>query len=201
MSVYFDPDCISHLNLPPKFIHVHLTSRWMFKCADDETMAHIIDFCEGLGVRVVLTADNNDAELKKLDDVLALCSSSPVNLGGKLTLKQTAALSKRSAMFIGVDTAIMHLAAANDVPVVALFGPSGAFEWGPWDNELDANGYTQRNGNQTMGKHAVFQKDWDFVPCDKEGMIKHGVERTLMRFEGEELEAIERKIRENLRQG
>ena len=55
-------------------------------------------------------------------------------------------------MFIGVDTAIMHLAAANDVPVIALFGPSGAFEWGPWDNDLDANDYTQRNGNQTMGK-------------------------------------------------
>ena len=94
----------------------------------------------------------------------------------------------------------MHLAAANDVPVIALFGPSGAFEWGPWDNDLNENGYTQRNGNQTMGKHAVFQKDWDFVPCDKEGMKKHGVERTLMRFEGEELEAIERKIKENLSQ-
>ena len=49
-----------------------------------------------------------------------------------------------------------------------------------------------------MGKHAVFQKDWDFVPCDKEGMIKHGVEQTLMRFEGEELEAIKSKIRGNL---
>ena len=31
-------------------------------------------------------------------------------------------------------------------------------------------------------------------------MIKHGVERTLMRFEGEELEAIKSKIRENLSQ-
>ena len=49
VSVYFDPECIIYLNLPPKFIHVHLTSRWMFKCADDETMAHIIDFCESLG--------------------------------------------------------------------------------------------------------------------------------------------------------
>jgi heptosyltransferase-3 len=26
----------------------------------------------------------------------------------------------------------MHLAAAMGAPVVALFGPSGEFEWGPW---------------------------------------------------------------------
>ena len=29
----------------------------------------------------------------------------------------------------------MHIAAAVGTPVVALFGPSGAFNWGPWDNE------------------------------------------------------------------
>ena len=29
----------------------------------------------------------------------------------------------------------MHIAAAVGTPVVALFGPSGAFHWGPWDNE------------------------------------------------------------------
>ena len=70
-------------------------------------LAAIIDFCEGLGVRVVLTADNNDAELKNLDDVLALCSSSPVNLGGKLTLKQTAALSKRIPTTFGTRFCIV----------------------------------------------------------------------------------------------
>jgi heptosyltransferase-3 len=27
----------------------------------------------------------------------------------------------------------MHLAAAMGTPTVALFGPSGEFEWGPWN--------------------------------------------------------------------
>ncbi|HET9651135.1 MAG TPA: glycosyltransferase family 9 protein, partial [Usitatibacter sp.] len=32
----------------------------------------------------------------------------------------------------GVDSAPMHIAAAMGTPVVALFGPSGEKQWGPW---------------------------------------------------------------------
>ena len=35
-------------------------------------------------------------------------------------------------MFVGVDSAPMHIAAAMGTPVVALFGPSGEAQWGPW---------------------------------------------------------------------
>ncbi len=35
-------------------------------------------------------------------------------------------------MFVGCDTAPMHMAAAVGTPVVATFGPSGEAEWGPW---------------------------------------------------------------------
>jgi heptosyltransferase-3 len=54
------------------------------------------------------------------------------DLGGKLTLRELAALTARARLFIGVDSAPMHIAAAAGTPVVALFGPSGEKEWGPW---------------------------------------------------------------------
>ncbi|WP_033915718.1 glycosyltransferase family 9 protein [Campylobacter sputorum] len=179
----FSDENLEFLNLPNKFIHIHATSRWMFKCVNDDVMVKIIDFCENeLNTKVVLTADNNKNEIDKLNNILTLCKASPINLAGKLNLKQMIKLSKLSSLYVGVDTAIMHIAAANDVPCIAFFGPSGAYEWGPWDNSLMQSGYTKQNGIQTMGKHIVFQKEWDFVPCDKNGIIKHKVQKTLMDF-------------------
>ena len=198
VSIYFDDNIISDIPLPSKFIHFHITSRWMFKCANDDTMTHIIDYCENeLGIKAVITGDNNNVELERINKVISLCKSDPINLATKLSLKQVVAVSKRSLMYIGVDTAIMHIAAANDVPAIAFFGPSGAFDWGPWDNSLMQSGYTKQNGSQTMGKHIVFQKDWGFVPCDKDGIAKNGVELTLMDF-SDELPKIKEKIRQNL---
>lgn len=48
-----------------------------------------------------------------------------------LNLGQVAALLKRSALYLGNDSGITHLAAAVGVRTVALFGPSDARRWGP----------------------------------------------------------------------
>ena len=61
-------------------------------------------------------------------------ASQLLDLCGRTTIKQLAALSEQSSVFLGVDSAPMHIAAAVGTPVVALFGPSRAFCWGPWDN-------------------------------------------------------------------
>ena len=60
------------------------------------------------------------------------------------------------------------------------------------------NGYTAQNGIQSMGKHIVYQKNWDFVPCDKEGIKEHGVEDTLMDF-SDEMPKIKEKIKQILK--
>ena len=49
-----------------------------------------------------------------------------------MSLKELAALTQASKLFIGVDSAPMHIAAAVGTPTVALFGPSGDKQWGPW---------------------------------------------------------------------
>jgi heptosyltransferase-3 len=136
-----------------RLVHIHPTSRWLFKCWRDEGMARVIDELEKSGkVRIVLTSGKEEKELQKILRIIASCRTKPINLAGRTTLKQLAALSRRCQLFIGVDTAPMHIAAAVGTPVIALFGPSGEFNWGPWGNG-----------------HVVIKKDWDCRPCGRDG--------------------------------
>lgn len=157
-------------NLPPKFIHLHLFSRWFFKCLSDSFCAKIIDFItQNYQIPCVLTAAKDARESKKLSEILKLCQTKPLFFDGTLSLPEVSLLNSKALAFIGVDTGIMHLSAANDTPTFAFFGPSGVGAWGPWDNSLESSTYTRRNGIQKMGKHCVYQESLDCVPCDREG--------------------------------
>jgi len=114
------------------FIHLHPTSRWMFKTWPAERVATLIDQLMALGHHVVLTGAPSEVEQAMIARILSLTTSAPVNLAGRLTLKELAALTKCARLFIGVDSAPMHIAASQGTPTVALFGPSGDIEWGPW---------------------------------------------------------------------
>ncbi len=114
------------------FIHVHPASRWGFKCWPAERTAQLIDALAQSGERIVLTAAPSEPELELVRAIRAACRAQTVDLAGQLSLKQLASLTSRAKLFIGVDSAPMHIAAAMQVPVVALFGPSGELEWGPW---------------------------------------------------------------------
>lgn len=64
--------------------------------------------------------------------VLAAATVPLVDLSGKLTIKQLAAVISRSILFVGADSGVMHIAAAMRVPLVAIFGPSNHLAWAPW---------------------------------------------------------------------
>jgi heptosyltransferase-3 len=114
------------------FVHLHPASRWRFKCWPADRTAALIDRLAAAGERVVLTAAPSEPELELVRAIRAACRADTVDLSGQLTLKQLAALTGRAKLFVGVDSAPMHIAAAMGTPVVALFGPSGELEWGPW---------------------------------------------------------------------
>ena len=114
------------------FIHFHPGSRWQFKCWPPERAAALIDALAQRGERIALTAAPDERELELIAEIRSRASAQFADFSGRLTLKQLAALSARAKLFIGVDSAPMHIAAAMQTPVVALFGPSGDLEWGPW---------------------------------------------------------------------
>jgi FkbM family methyltransferase len=153
-------------------IQVHPTSRWFFKCWNDADMARVIDHLQTVhGYQAVITSGPDDKERDRVAGIIAQCNSMPLNLSGQLTLKQMAALTSLCDFYFGVDTAPMHMAAALNIPVIALFGPSGAFDWGPWPNGWTGNGtpYPQPNGIQYSHPHIVIQTDWECVPCGQDG--------------------------------
>jgi heptosyltransferase-3 len=185
---------VDKLGLPEEFVHIHPLSRWQFKCLDDSKMAMIIDLIEDSGVKCVITASDEKSELDRVQNILKLCKSAPIDFAGKLSLQEVSELNRRAKFFVGVDTAIMHISAANDTPVLAFFGPSGAFHWGPWDNEAGECGYKNRNGIQKMGKHRVYQVDWECAPCGKDGCDGSKISKCLI--EGVDMGVVREMIRE-----
>jgi len=117
---------------PRSFIHFHPGSRWQFKCWPPERAAALVDALVRRGERLALTAAPDERELDLIAEIRKRTGAPIADFSGKLTLKQLAALSARAKLFVGVDSAPMHIAAAMGTRVVALFGPSGELEWGPW---------------------------------------------------------------------
>ena len=93
------------------FAVMHPGAGWRFKCWTPAGYARVIE-----------------AEL--LAAIREECRVKPVDLAGRLTLKELGALIARARFFFRVGSAPMHLAAAVNTPSVALFGPSGDFNLG-----------------------------------------------------------------------
>lgn len=55
------------------------------------------------------------------------------DLSESLSLREVPALVAEMDLCLGVDTGLLHVAASFHVPVVALFGPTDAARWAPWD--------------------------------------------------------------------
>lgn len=122
----------AHDLLPQRFVHLHPTSRWLFKCWTAEGWAELIHRLQREGWPVVITAAPDEAELAMTAAIRTRLATPVVDLGGRLNLKELAALTAQARLFVGVDSAPMHIAAAMRTPAVALFGPSGEAIWGPW---------------------------------------------------------------------
>ncbi len=82
--------------------------------------------------QVIISAGPDSEEVELGRRLMAAIGAGSVSTEGRLSWAQLAWLLYQASLFVGVDTAAMHLAAACQVPVVALFGPTDEREWGPW---------------------------------------------------------------------
>ena len=156
---------------PGGFVVMHPGAGWRFKCWTPGGYARGIEALEReRHLKVVLTGSTAAHEQELVAAILKECRVSPVNLLGRLTLKELGALIAQARFFFGVDSAPMHLAAAVGTPAVALFGPSGDFNWGPWGEG-----------------HLVIKKDWECLPCGRDGCEGSKVSRCLVELTAAEV--------------
>jgi heptosyltransferase III len=114
------------------FVLIHPTSRWRFKCLPVKKMRQLASYLVSQGHRLVLTAGpdpNEIAMIREIEDGIEC-----LNLAGKISLKELAALIALSERMICVDSLPLHIASALKKPVVAIFGPTSDVTWGPWRN-------------------------------------------------------------------
>ena len=136
-----------------EFIHVHATSRWMFKCWTVSELAKTIDAL-AQRFQIVLTAAPAARELAVIAEIKSTINSNVIDFSGQLSLKELAALIGQARLSLNIDSAPMHIAAAMQTPVVALFGPSSEIVWGPWQvkNRVVHSGHPCRPcGNDGCG--------------------------------------------------
>ncbi|HGY3718336.1 TPA: lipopolysaccharide core heptosyltransferase RfaQ [Citrobacter gillenii] len=142
MRLCYRPDDYQHLvsqlpGLPSqKYVVIQPTARQEFKCWDEDKFAHVIDHLHQRGLDVYLTCGPALNEQQQVQKIAALCKSAPdLTLAGKTTFLQLAALIGHAVLYIGVDSAPMHMAAALGTPQVCLFGATNYQQWRPWSDK------------------------------------------------------------------
>lgn len=83
-----------------------------------------------LSLPSVVIASEADREIA--EKTVAASKGSAINLAGKTGLKELASLTAKADFFVCNDTGPMHIAAALNIPVFALFGPANPIRTGPY---------------------------------------------------------------------
>lgn len=115
-------------------VALHLGAGFESKRLPVPTFAATIAALEGAGVDrhyVVVGGAEDDLLARQLQAAIARPERVHV-FTGRLGLLETAAVLARCSVFIGNDSAPMHLAAAVGIPAVACFGPSEPWKFHPY---------------------------------------------------------------------
>lgn len=104
-------------------------TNWPSKCWPIEHFGELAAEVSQKEIIPVIIGGASDSDL-----AASICNVCPtaVDLTGKTNLKELAFFMKGASCFVGGDTGPMHLAAAVQTPVVALFGPTDPERNGPY---------------------------------------------------------------------
>ena len=148
------------------FIILHLSAQYNYKIYPQHLRDKLLSYLNNLNVTIVLTGSNSDIDLKIKEQLPSFPNI--VDLIGVTSLEEYFALSELSIGYIGMDTLNMHIAAAQNKRIFAIFGPTKLALWSPWCNVLKKSA-TEDIPFQTYGNISIFQARMPCVACGKAG--------------------------------
>jgi len=116
----------------PNYAVIHPGTRWRRKRWPKEKWIELGRHLLGRLPALIISAGPDTEERALASDLQAALGPNVLNTAGRTSWAQLAGLLHRAGLFVGVDTAAMHLAAACQCPTVAIFGASNVAEWRPW---------------------------------------------------------------------
>ena len=132
-------------------IAIHPYSSNPAKCWPRERFAYVADeLFKRFGAKVLIIGGIKERGLSI--KLISLARHPLINLSGKLTWRQLAAVFQKCALLISNDSGPVHIAAACNIATVVIFGRNipgvSPRRWGPWGNA-----------------HVVLHKDPGCNPC------------------------------------
>lgn len=136
-------------------------SRWKYKEWSNAKWGEVIDrIWDAYRIPSVLIGSPEEAA--GCQEIIAGREGYAINLAGKTTLAELAAVISMSSLHLGVDSAAPHIAAALGTPTVTIHGPT---DWRAW-----------RVVNE---RHKVVSSTMNCVPCNNMGCEGSGKSRCL----------------------
>lgn len=118
-------------DLSRPYVALAVGANWPNKRWPEEHFARLADDLSGAGLVPVL-AGGGPVDEERAARILGLANVPPVNLVGKTSLPQLAALMQRATAVVGGDTGPVHLAAGLGTKTIMLMGPTDANRNGPY---------------------------------------------------------------------
>ncbi|WP_319526223.1 glycosyltransferase family 9 protein [uncultured Desulfosarcina sp.] len=143
------------------FIVLQPFSLWSYKELHPDKYVDLADrITHSCKVPIVLSGAPNESD--RAQAIADRCSGQVINMAGQTTIGELTGLLALATLFIGVDSAGVHIAAATGTPTVSIFGPSAPSSWAPRGD-----------------RHIAVQPHRACVPCRRKGCDDSGISQCL----------------------
>ncbi len=133
------------LQFPEKYALIVPGARWETKRWFPERFGQLASMMQ---VESIIVGGESDADIA--DIVVRNSDGNAISAAGKTTLKELIEIIKNARFVVTNDSGPMHIAAALNVPVFAIFGPTNPLRTGPYGR-----------------LHVIIRKELECSPCYK----------------------------------